>query len=246
MILMAHMTRLAQADEVIPNIGFFRASKDAERFDVMHGKALPDMHATFGAVATLILHDGSAGNKPSPAAIRSRSADPIMSRCAFRLGRPTASNGAELRHAVLLGQPRLLPELPPAMGTRQGKTNLPAVVCLAPDVFGSKCISGPLPSAELVADQVCLWRCVQKHLGLPARSTRRAAKARLSGPVWLNKKPGLACFAGLFDHADSIPKRPSMGKRTTLIACRRVDEAARQPDLFVAPEPAPVQGGLEL
>ncbi len=30
------------------------------------------------------------------------------------------------------------------------------------------------------------------------------------------------------------------------IACRRVDEAARQPDLFVAPEPAPVQGGLEL
>ena len=30
------------------------------------------------------------------------------------------------------------------------------------------------------------------------------------------------------------------------IACKRVDEAARQPDLFVAPEPAPVQGGLEL
>ena len=30
------------------------------------------------------------------------------------------------------------------------------------------------------------------------------------------------------------------------VACRRVDEAARQPDLFVAPEPAPVQGGLEL
>ena len=30
------------------------------------------------------------------------------------------------------------------------------------------------------------------------------------------------------------------------VACRRVDEAARQPDLFRVPEPAPVQGGLEL
>ena len=30
------------------------------------------------------------------------------------------------------------------------------------------------------------------------------------------------------------------------IACKRVDEAARQPDLFVAPEPAPVQQGMDL
>lgn len=34
--------------------------------------------------------------------------------------------------------------------------------------------------------------------------------------------------------------------RAEIFACRRVDEAARQPDLFVTPTPAPVQGGLEL
>ncbi len=30
------------------------------------------------------------------------------------------------------------------------------------------------------------------------------------------------------------------------IACRRVDEAARQPDLFIAPTPKPIQEGFDL
>ena len=30
------------------------------------------------------------------------------------------------------------------------------------------------------------------------------------------------------------------------IACRRVDEAARQPDLFITPEPKPEQTGMDL
>lgn len=30
------------------------------------------------------------------------------------------------------------------------------------------------------------------------------------------------------------------------IACKRVDEATRQPDLFVAPPPAPTQQGFDL
>jgi hypothetical protein len=56
----------------------------------------------------------------------------------------------------------------------------------------------------------------------------------------------LACFAGLFDHAESIPKTGRMGNGTTLIACKRVDEAARQPDLFIAPVAKPTQEAMDL
>lgn len=242
---MAHVTRLAKPDKIEAIIGGFCGFKKPERMDVVNGKALPNMDATFGAVSSLILHNNIAGDKPTSAAICSRSTYPIGGCRTFRLCCSTASNGAKSRHPVLFSQPRFLTKRSPAMGAGQIKSCLPAMACLSSDLFRSESIGRPHTSPKLISDQVNLRGSIQKRFGLPTGTAGRTAKTRLFRPVRLYGKRSLTDFASLFDHATSLSGRRYIGKRTTLIACRRVDEATRQPDMFVEPpKPAPVQEGF--
>lgn len=244
MILMAHMAGLAKADEISPGVSAFRAVEKPEWFNVVDRKTLADMFSAFGAVPTLIFHDGRAGSKPTSTAIGSRPANPI--RRIFTLGLRLASafRGTKPRNAILTRQPRLLIEGCTAMLAGQRKPVLPTDMSATPYVFGSECVCWALTGAKLVADKVGFGSSVEKRLGLPFGAARHAAKSRPFRPVGLNSKRRLADFTGFFDHAKSIRKTDCMGKRTTLIACRRVDEATRQPDLFVAPHEAPTQETL--
>ena len=128
-----------------------------------------------------------------------------------------------------------------------GKRNSfnPIMAGLPANILRPECIRRPLPFAELVSDQVCFRPRIQKCPGLPRGAAGVTAKPSLRSPVWLDAVGSRTDFAGLFDHAESIPETANMGKRTTLIACKRVDEAARQPDLLIPdPPPPPVQEGF--
>jgi len=246
LILMAHMAGLAKADEIFPSVSAFRAVEKPEWFNVVDRKALADMFSAFGAVPTLILHDSRAGSKPTSAAIGSRPANPIRRIFTLRLRLASAFCGTKPRNAILTRQPRLLIEGCAAMFAGQRKPVLPTDMSATPYVFGSECVCWALTGAKLVADKVGFGRSVEKRLGLPFGAARHAAKSRPFRPVWLNSKRGLADFTGFFNHAESIRKIGCMGKRTTLIACKRVEEAARQPDLFVEPAAKPEQQGFDL
>lgn len=244
MILMPHVTRLAKSDEIIPDVCGLCAVKEPERFDVVDGKALPDMDATIGTVSGLILHDSSARDKPTSSAIGPRPAHPIWGRGASRFGSAAASYRTKARNPILLGLPRLLLECSPAMFAREGKTIAPPRVRATPDILGLEGIGGAKARAKLIADQVSLGGSIQERFGLPTGPARSTAKAHPRSPVGLDKKGRLAGLACLFYHGERIPRLRFVGNGTILIACRRVEEATRQPDLFIAPPEAPTQETL--
>lgn len=247
MIFLAHMTRLAKANKIVPSIGSFSTVEKPEWLDVVNWKAFADMFPAIIAISALILHDSGPRNKPTPAAIGSRAANPIRCVCTFRLCVASALGRAKARNAILTGQPRLLIEPRATMLTGQRNPFLPTDVGATPYVLGSECVRWALTGAKLVADEVRFWLGVKKCLSLPFGSARGAAKPGFFNPIGLNVKRGLADFAGFFNHAQSIPQPTAMGKRTTLIACKRVEDAYMQPDLFVdQPAPQPVQKDLDL
>lgn len=246
MILMAHMAGLAKADEIFPGVSAFRAVEKPKWFNVVDRKALTDMFSAFGAIPALILHDSRASNKPTSPAIGSRSANPIRRIFTLRLRLARAFCGTKPRNAILTRQPRLLIEWRAAMFAGQRKPVLPTDIRATPYVFGSECVCWAFTGAKLVADKVGFGRSVEKRIGLPFGAARHAAKSRRFRPIGLNTKRGLADFTSFFNHAESIRQTGCMGKRTTLIACRRVEEAYRQPDLFVEQPAAPIQEGFDL
>ena len=238
MILMAHMARLTKAHEVFSSVGIFWAVKEPKRLDVVDRQTFPNVDPTFSAVSSLILHDASADKKPTPATVGSWPSHPIGGRRAFRLGGPAAADRAEARHAVLSGQPWLLLKVCPAMGAGESNAIAPARMCGARDVLGLKSIGRTKASPELITNQMSLWGRVQKCFCLPSRPARCTTKSRLRLPVRLHGKRSITDFAGLLNHAGSIAESGNMVNRTALIACRRVEEATRQPDMFVAPPPS--------
>ena len=246
MILMAHMAGLAKADEIFTGVSAFRAVEKPEWFNVVDRKALADMFSAFGAVPTLILHDTRAGSKPTSTAIGSRPANPIRRIFTLGLRLSRAFCGTKPRNAILTRQPRLLIEGGAAMFAGQRQPVLPTNMSATPYVFGSECVCWALTCAKLVADKVGFGSSVEKRLRLPFGAARHAAKTRPFSPVGLNSKRGLADFTGFFNHAESIRKTGCMGKRTTLIACERVQAAYDQPDLFVEPPTSPVQESMDL
>lgn len=167
MILMAHMTRLAKAYEVLARVCRFDAFEKSEWFDVVDGKALPHMQPTFGAVSTLILHNRSAGDKPAPAAIGARPANPIRGIRPFWLCRTATGNRAELSDTILPSHPRLLVEGNPAMATGQRNAINPLMAGPPANIFQLKGICRALSFAELVPNKVGLRANVQKRSGLP-------------------------------------------------------------------------------
>lgn len=246
-VFRAHMAGLAKSDQIAAGVCQVSGREKSERHNVVDGKAFAHMNTALGADSPLFLHDSGAGDKPASATIGFWPANPIRGRWPFRLGRAAANDGAKARHAVLFRQPRLLPKGHTAVVARKVKTGLPAAIGLTSDIFGTEGICWALTGAKLVADQMRLGGSVQESSCLPSRSAGGATEARPSGPIRLNAKCRLADFTGLFDHAGSISETGWIGNRTTLIACRRVDEAARQPDLLI-PETrqAPVQEGFDL
>lgn len=247
MMFVAHVAGLAKADQIVAGVRQVSGGEKAEWPDVVNGKAFADVPTAIGALAVLIGDDCRPRYKPAAPAIGSRPANPIGGIFATRPRRIAAGGRAKPSNPVLFRQPRLLPEVRAAVSAREVKTRLPAAVGFTPNVFWAEGICRRLTGAKLVADQMRLGRCVQEGRCLPSRAAGCTAKARPVGPVRLNAKGRLADFTGLFDHAESITETGFMGKRTTLIACKRVDEAARQPDLLI-PETrtAPVQQGLDL
>ena len=242
---MAHMARLTKADEVVPSVGSFWAVKEPKRLSVVDRKAFPDMLSTAGASPALFLNNNGSGSKPPPAAIGSRSADPIRGRLTPRLGGSAASDRAKARDTVLLGQPRLLPKFDAAMGAGKLKAVAPFRMRAASDLLGLKGIGRAKPGPELVADQVNLGGSVQKRFCLPARPTGRATKSGPCRTVGPYGECGLTGFTGLFDHVEILAQRRTIGKRTTLIACRRVEAEARAPRFDLAPPaPTPTQESL--
>lgn len=238
MILMAHMTRLAKADQIAADVGQVSGREKAERHDVVDWKALADMASAFGAPSILIGDDCCPRQKPPAPAICPGSANPIWRGITTRSRRIATGGRAKAGHAVLFRQPRFLPKGRSAVAACKVNASLPSVVGFTPDIFWAEGICWTLSRAKLIARQMRLGGSVQEGSRLPSRSARCAAKARPISPVRFNAKCRLANFAGLFDHVESIPETGIIGKRTTLIACRRVDEATRQPDLFITP-PAP-------
>jgi hypothetical protein len=223
-MLVAHMARLAQADQIASGIRGFCVRKKPKGFDVVDGEALPNVDAAFGAKSGLIPHDSGAGHKPTSPPIGSRPSDPIRSLSPFGLCGTSASDGAKARDSILSDHPGLLPESHTAIFAFQVKPGLPAMVRLAPHILRAKGVGRSQPRAKPIADQVGLGRGVQECLGLPARTARSATKARLRRPVGLNRKAGLADFAGHMDHANNIAQPSYMDKRTALIAPRPVQE----------------------
>ena len=245
MILMAHMARLTQANEVAARIRRFGCIEKPERLDVMDRKAFADVATAFGALSILIRYDSRPRQKPAAPAICPRTTNPIGGIFSARSRRISAGGRAKARNSILFHKPRFLLEGRAAMSAGQRKAILPSDMSRSTHVFGPECIGGALARAKLVADQMRLWCCVKELSSLPSRSAGCAAKACPSRSVRLNTECRLADFAGLFDHAEIISQTSKMGKRTTLIACRRVEEACRQPDFFVRPPaPAPEQAKL--
>ena len=244
---MPHMAGLAQADEICPGIGGFCAFKKPKRFFMMDWKAFADVPPAIIAIAALILNDSSARNEPTSAAICPGAANPVGRIFAFRLCFASAIHRTKSRNAILTRQPRFLVKAFAAVFARQRQSFLPSDVGAAPHIFGFERIGGPFPGAKFVSDKVGLGRGIEKCLGLPARAAGHAAKSCFLGPVGLNAKRRLADFAGFFNHAVTILKKWCIGKRTTLIACERVQKAVDQPDMFIAPPaPQPTQEGFDV
>lgn len=244
MILMAHVARLAKPYQIVSGISQISGREKPEWLNVVDRKALADVHPAIGAIPLLLANYSSASKLPASAAIGFRSAHPVWSRRSLRLGRTPAFDRAELSHAILLGKPRLLPETCPAMAAGEVKAIAPVGVGTSPHVFRSECVGRAQSRAELISNQVGLGSGVQKLLSLPAGSARRTTKTRFFRPIGLHMKVGLAGFAGHLDHANTVSQRRHMGNRTTLIACRRVEEATRQPDLFITAPEQPKQEAL--
>ena len=230
---MAHMAGLTKADEISRGVSAFRAVEKPEWFNVVDRKALADMFSAFGAVPTLILHDSRAGSKPTAPAICPRPTNPIGGIFSARSRRTAAGGRAKARTPVLLHKPRLSLKSRATMGAGQRKALLPSDMGRPTHIFRPERIRGAFARAKFVAYKVGFGRSVEKGLGLPFGAARHAAKSRYFRPVGLNLKRGLADFTGFFNHSEIIPETGSMGNRSTLIACRRVEEAYRQPDMFV-------------
>ena len=246
MIFMAHMAGLAKPYKIVTGICGFCATEKPKWLDVMNGQALSNVFPAVVAITALVQHDSRACNKPTPAAIGSRAANPIWCIFTFWLGFPGAFGRAEFCDTILTRQPRLLIEGNAAVFACQRNPVLPPDVGAAPHVFGPERICRALTGAKFISDKVGFWCSVQKRLSLPARSAGRAAKSRFLAPVWLNLKRRLADFTGFFNHAKTVHKTGSIGKRTALIACDRVQAAYDQPDLFVEPLTSPVQESMDL
>jgi hypothetical protein len=240
------MAGLAKPNKIIASIGRFSAAEKPKWFDVVNGQARAHALPTIGAISALIPYNSRAGNKPTPAAIGSRAANPIGCSFTFRLGLTRARGRAEFCNTILTRQPRLLIKARAAISACQRNSILPPDVGTTPDIFGPKRICWALTSAKLIADKVVFCSSIKKRLCLPARSAGRAAKPRFLGAVRFNLKRRLADFTGFFNHARNISRRAFIGKRTTLVACKRVQAAYDQPDLFVAPPTPATQDGFDI
>lgn len=234
-ILSPHMAGLTQANKICADVGGVRAGEVSEGLDVVDGQALANMSAAFFAMPFLLFNYDKPSGKPSASAISFRPANPIGRIRPARFCCVTAIGGAKLSDSILLRHPRLLPETGAAPLTGQGMAFLPVRVGTASNILGSEGIYRSFTRAELVPNQVGLGGSIKKSFCLPARPARQTAKTRPCCPVRLYKKGRIADFTGFFDHSVSIPRRRYIGNGTTLIACRRVEAAYAQPDLFIAP-----------
>ena len=240
------MAGLAKPNEVFTAISFGCCFKQPERLNVVDRQAFADLFPAIVAASVLFRDDLFSRGKPSPTPICSRATYPVSSKRAFWLRGITALDAAEIRGAVLPNQPRLLPKFQTAFLTGSLYALLPFWACRSANLFRRKGVCWAHSFSKLVSDQVMFGTGVQKGRCLPTTTARRRAKARFVFPVWLHLESVAACFAMFFNHTSTIAMRRNIGNRTTLVACKRVEEAYRQPDLFVAPPTPPEQTGFDL
>ena len=243
-VLRLHVAGLAQSDEVGPNVSFLGCVKEAEWSNVMHGQAAADVLSAHVAAPTLLGHNRLSSQKPASAPVGSRPPYPVRRIRPARLGRATALNPAKPCRPIAAGLPRLLPELFGAVLTGSKVAVRPLGVVAALDVFGGEGVGRPFPRPELVALQVRLGRGIEERFRLPRRPATSRAKSGRFLTVRPNGKCDGASLTGHCNHVNMIHRTLPLGNRTTLIACKRVDEATRQPDLFVAPVAQPQQESL--
>lgn len=245
-MLLAHMTGLAKPNQVFPSVCILSGFKQAKWSNVVNREALADVFAAIVAVPCLIFDDLLASGRPTASTVCLWATNPVWGERAFRLSRVTARRPAISCQAVLPRKPRLLPEMRSAFFANALYAGLPIWVRLATDFFRRERVRWPFPFPELISNQVRFGGCVQKGYRLPATAAQGRAKSGFVFPVWLNEKGFLARFAYFLNHSKIITSRRCIGNRTTLVACKRVEEAYRQPDLFVEPPTPPKQEAFDL
>lgn len=251
-----HVARLAKPDQVAARISFFDCFKFTKRHNVVNRQRLADVLSTVPATAALLADNSCANFKPPFAAVSRYPTD--VARRAIGLkntGRFKTRATTETSRSILAREPRLLLERAPAMLARAFNAVFPIWVFFTSRSW-LESIGRGLADAKFVPDQMRLGTYVQCFSSPKSPGALERTEPRLGGPIGLNGIGGAAFFARKFyRHSETLSETcsRSMGSGTTGvaavqmdrkfigierepkyfdIACRRIEDAQRQGQLF--------------
>lgn len=221
-----HVAALAKADQVRQFIGICRRVEVSKRFDVVDRYARTNVDCAPLACAAVPFNRFSSSDQPTLPAIGGYPANVIWSvgaRLLFGFEKRVAGLAAKTKAGlrfVLASEPWLQFKASSALRTIVPLA-LNEVNCFGQ--FGREGIGRSETGAPTVSNLVAVRHWSNRHM--PLAAALLAAKARLVGAVWLHFEGLAANLTRLFDHVLFVA-------RTTGIA-KRIEDAQRQPDLFI-------------
>lgn len=216
------------------------------------------MHPAFSAIPILPVYHHHSDLLPFSPSVSGLAANPARGGFSNKYAAfLKASSRAKLGFSILFCEPRLLMKYFSTITAFSFVTLDPSNVFLSRILAFFKCVFRSLSFAEVIANQVGFWAFIQPFLGVKVPTAYLRAKPCCFFSVGPYGKLNAANFTCFIDHEVTIMEtnRMSMGSGTTgvacardgrkfigierepkyfEIACRRIEEAQRQPDMFAA------------
>lgn len=256
-MLNLHVARLAKANKIISAVSFFCGAKKPEWNDVVNRKRAANVLVAVSAATGLFSNHNGANLQPAFAAIGGDATN--IARGLFSVedaGRLKAFTAAKSSWPVLLCEPRLLVERVSTVFANALNAILP-IRAFPAGQTRLEGIRGLFSSAQFVPDHVRLFANIEGFSSPKLAATLERAKAGFFGAIWPYFVSAATFFADKFNrHSRRIAYAcfGSMGSGTTgvaavqmgrdfigiereeryfEIACRRIEQAQRQGDLFI-------------
>ncbi len=255
--LFLHVAGLAESNQVGSGVSVVGGGKLPERDNVMHGQGLSHVFAAVRTVARLLSNNLTANIKPSFAAISGNS--PNIARRFFGgeyAGTFKTLAPTEASRAILASKPSLLLKAFSAIFTSALNSIFPRRMIRARNALGES-VCGPQARPQFITDHVWLRTNVECDASAVVPGALKRAEARRGDPIRLNRVFSAALLTNYYRrHFSTIAEVcfGSMGSGTTGvacmkegrdfigieidhaafdIACRRIEDAQRQSDLFI-------------
>lgn len=242
-----HMAGLAKPYKVVSLISFLGCFKESVRNNVMNGQRLAYVLPAMSAMPILINNYFRTNIKPSFTAICCYTANITRRFIPFKNTRSFKTfSSAKFCEAILFGQPKFLTKRTPAMFAGSFNTIFPSGVFFADKSFFKR-ISRALSSPKLVSNKVFFWAYIKTLTGGHYTSALLRAVFGLFSTIRLYFVRYATFFTDNFNAHKLIIAQlcfGSMKNRSTYIACRRIEEAYKQPDLFIESPVKPKQEDL--